>query len=133
MSWTYKQLQTAIAALSPMPATDDLIAAAINAQTVTGTVPTAFTISGEQLMQCIVLSEFTALSAAQQTQVLTFCGMASLPVGSASKFVQPALAALFGSGTTTRANFLALAQAITSPVWSPAVTAGDVQTARAQP
>jgi hypothetical protein len=91
--------------------------AAINALTVTGAVPTSFTITGLQLMGAIVLAEFTALTANQQTQVLSFCAMPVLSVGTASTFVQPALIALFGSATATRANLLALAKGAVQPWW----------------
>lgn len=91
--------------------------AAINALTVTGAVPAMFTISGQQLLGAVVLAEFSALSAPQQTQVLALCAMPVLPVGTASTFVQPALVALFGSATATRANLLALAQGAVQSWW----------------
>lgn len=102
--------------LTPGTTTQKL--AQINAMTVTGSVPTSFTITGLQLMGAIALADFSALTAGQQTQVLALCAMPALPVGTAATFVQPALVALFGSATPTRANLLALAQGTVQTWWT---------------
>lgn len=47
--------------------------AAVNAWTVTGTIPTSFYVTGSQLANCINWTEFAALTAAQQTNLLWLC------------------------------------------------------------
>lgn len=46
---------------------------AINALTISGSVPTSLYITGSQLLNCINWAEFNALTAAQQANILTLC------------------------------------------------------------
>ena len=47
--------------------------AAINGWTVTGTVPTSLLVTGSQLLNCINWTEFAALTAPQQSNLLALC------------------------------------------------------------
>lgn len=47
--------------------------AAINALTVSGSIPTSFYITGNQLLNCINWVEFNALTATQQSNILSLC------------------------------------------------------------
>lgn len=94
--------------------------AAINALTVSGSIPTSVFITGDQLFNCLVYSEFAALSAAQQTQLLEVCAMpGQLLGGSASPFIAPFFGTLLaaGKGPLTLANLVALAKASVQPWW----------------
>lgn len=134
MAWTYAQLKTAILALPPpVPPTDQGKADAINAQTVTGQIPTLIDISGRDLLSCIHYAEFKAITAEQRTWLMALSQMAMVPGGSASLFVAPLFGDLFALMPLTIASLTALSKAITVPVWQPPVTAGDVQTAMVQP
>lgn len=45
----------------------------VNAWTVTGSVPTSFLTSGDQLANCINFAEFNTLTAAQQSNIMALC------------------------------------------------------------
>lgn len=47
--------------------------AAVNSWTQTGSVPTSFNVTGAQLLNCINWTEFAALTAAQQSNLLALC------------------------------------------------------------
>ncbi|MFZ1109847.1 MAG: hypothetical protein WAN43_16050 [Rhodomicrobium sp.] len=47
--------------------------AAVNAWTITGAVPTSFYVTGAQIANCINWTEFAALTAAQQQNLLLLC------------------------------------------------------------
>jgi hypothetical protein len=47
--------------------------AAVNGWTVTGSVPTSFTVTGAQLLNCINWAEFNALTPQQQSNLLALC------------------------------------------------------------
>jgi hypothetical protein len=61
--------------------------ALFNAWTVTGVIPTTLFVTGAQLLNCINWTEFSALTAAQQTNLLALCQVGGLLLG--------------GSGNTT--------------------------------
>lgn len=91
----------------------------LNGQTATGSVPTTFTLTGDQILNAIVLAEFTALSAANQTNVWNLVNLAStgsLNAGTGT-FVQNLMLSIFGVATTTRANLTALAKGAVVPWW----------------
>ena len=89
----------------------------------TGVIPASLNVSGAQLANCTVYSEFTALSSAQQAQWLALCaigGSASLLLGGSTNttlLTDGMAIAFFSSTTTTRANFTNLAQAAQTPWW----------------
>lgn len=131
MSWTTAQLQAAITALNAPGDTDAQIAALLNAQTSTGSVPTETFFTGNEMFNCIVWSEFEAITAAQQTLLLQVCAIpGNLLGGSASPFIAPFFGTLAAKMPNTITALVALAQALVTPVWSPPVLANDVFNAR---
>jgi hypothetical protein len=88
----------------------------LNGQTVTGAVPSAFTVTGSDIYNCLVGSEWTALTAANQQNVRDIFNLPTVHLGTAAT-AQIALLAIFGAGTATRANLVALAQATSQPWW----------------
>lgn len=93
--------------------------AQLNAVTVTGSVPTSFNITGDQLLNCINWSEFAALSAQQQSNMLSICKAGTLLGGSAntSRMAPGAVIAYFPGGGSTITALTALAQAAVQPWW----------------
>ena len=49
--------------------------AAVNAWTVTGTIPTSFYVTGAQILNCVNWTEFAALTAQQQSNLLALCNV----------------------------------------------------------
>lgn len=89
----------------------------LNAMTVTGSIPSDITVTGPQIYNCIVSSEFSALSAANQQAVRDIYELSGNIEAGTGTTVRTVLLALFGGGTTTRANFVALAKGISQPWW----------------
>lgn len=88
----------------------------VNGWTVTGAVPTSFITSGDQLLNCIHWSEFTVLTAQQQSNVLALCNVPGHLLGgsaNAGLAVPGMFLATFPSSGTTIASLTALAQATT--------------------
>ena len=153
--WTPAQVKAAYTALSPAPATLAAAAATLNAQTVTTTVDVPVqAVSGylEAVGKLAAIEAFAtsppsgasaaAITAAQELmfalkdpQSVPIFQMTNSTIASA---VTSWLAALVSPGTgvtapidaTDQAAILALSTP-TVPVWQPAVTAGDIQTALA--
>lgn len=92
----------------------------INTLTITGTVPTSFVVSGSQLLNCINWTEFSALTAAQQNNVLALCNNPSITGGSANaSIIGPGMFLAYFSnhaGPTVLA-LIALAQSTVTPWW----------------
>jgi hypothetical protein len=109
--------------------------AAINALTITGATPTTAYTTGNAIFNCLVWSEFNALSATQQTLLMQICAIQG-PIlgGSASPFLAPFFGAIASKAPQTIAALVALAQAIVQPWWqangytSP-ISAGDLAAA----
>ena len=88
--------------------------AAVNAWTVTGAIPTNFTVSGTQIANCINWAEFAALTAQQQSNILAMCQIpGQLKGGSANTafLVDGMIIAAFPLQGPTIAALTALAQA----------------------
>jgi len=88
----------------------------VNAWTVTGAVPTSFTVVGSQLANCINWGEFAVLTATQQSNLLGLCQIPGpLTGGSANVSLLTAgmIVASFPSSGVTIANLTALAKATT--------------------
>jgi hypothetical protein len=88
--------------------------AAINSWTLTSTIPAQYTITGAEIASCIKWSEFAALTAAQQTQVLALCAIPGpLSVGSNAAeialLIDGMIIAYFPSGGATITALSALA------------------------
>jgi hypothetical protein len=102
--------------------------AAVNAWTVTGTIPTSTTFTGAQLANCINWTEFAALTAAQQTNLLQMCCIPGpLLGGSANASFLPIgmiVASFTNASGPTRLALLALANSLVQPWWSVSVANG---------
>lgn len=112
----YTAFKTQWATLTPGTTAQKL--AQINAQVVTGAVPTVAYSTGAQIFNCVVFSEFNAITAAQQTQLMQLCAMPGpLLGGSASPFIAPFFGALAAKMPGTIAALTALSKAIVTPWW----------------
>jgi len=91
-------------------------------------------ISGSDLLACTSVAELTALTAASRDVYLALIQMDSLDITSAN--VRSILGTLFGVGTMTRANLVALGNSTVAvnratELGLGVVTAGEVERARA--
>ncbi len=92
----------------------------INNLTVTGSVPTSFYLNGNQILNCINWTEFAALTAQQQSNVLALCQIPGLILGgpaNKSLLADGMILTYFSSVGPTLANLTALAQATIQPWW----------------
>lgn len=106
---------------SMTPGTTAAKLAQLNATTVTGSVPAAFYVTGSQLMNCINWTEFAALTAAQQSNLLALCNNPGQLLGGSTNvglITDGMFLAYFTNhaGATITA-LTALAQAIVQPWW----------------
>lgn len=90
----------------------------INSMVVTGSIPTSFFVSGNQVMNCIDWTEFAALTAQQQNNILNVCGINGDILGGQNSFLGKMFVAAFTnlSGPTIVA-LTALAKGISQPWW----------------
>jgi len=77
---------------------------AANSLNVVNRQPDRASITGGQIASCVVLAELTALTAIPRAFVQALFSADEIPV---TQTLKTELAALFGQGTTTRANLLA--------------------------
>lgn len=89
----------------------------INGQTVTGAVPTAFTVTGPDIYNSLALAEWNLLTVVQQANVRDIIGLNGPLQAGAGTMVQAMLLSIFAAGTATRANLVALARATAQPWW----------------
>jgi hypothetical protein len=155
MAWTYAALKAALAALSPVPPDIPSQVAAINAQTITLTnQPFAWSVA-KALARTATTGDWSRIVArARQTPTLPPATATDAAILMAINAVeaedadvmdptnaerwatlQAGLAALQAIGDISAATVAAInaLTTVTQPAWVPAVTAGDVQTAEAQP
>lgn len=110
--------------------------AQINAVTVTGSIPTVFYITGDQLLNCLDYGEFAVLTPAQQVNLLQICATPGQLLGGASSFIGGLFVAYYAGKLAgpTIAALTALAKAVVMPWWqangymSP-ISAGDLAAA----
>lgn len=122
-------------ALTGLTTANKLIA--VNGWTVTGSIPTTMTATGVQVLNCVVWSEFNALTAPQQSNFLALCANSGQLLGGSANLthILPGMiVAYFGGGSGTVANLSALAKSTTQPWWQSngyprAFDMGDVTTA----
>lgn len=94
--------------------------ATLNAWTVTGSVPTNFTVTGSQLLNCVNYTEFKALAATQQSNLLALCNNPGPILGGSGNVshIGPGMIVDYfppsSSGPTIQA-LIALAQATVNP------------------
>lgn len=92
--------------------------AAVNGWTITGTTPTLAFATGNQIFNCIVWSEFEAITASQQTLLLQVCTLpGNLLGGSASPFIAPFFGTIAAKMPNTISALVALSQALVTPWW----------------
>jgi hypothetical protein len=100
----------------------------INAQIVTGSVPTTFYTTGDQILNCLDKTEFLALTAAQQSNLLLMCSVPGQLLGGSantSHLVAGMIVAYFTNlQGPTIAALTALAKATVLPWWQAAVANG---------
>ena len=102
--------------------------AAVNALTVSGSVPTSFYVTGAQLLNCINWAEFAALTAAQQSNLLMLCACQGQLLGGSGNTTHLAdgmiLAYFTNLGGPTITALTALAQGTVQPWWQVSVANG---------
>ncbi|HTJ88882.1 MAG TPA: hypothetical protein VL356_01700 [Acidocella sp.] len=156
MAWTYATVKAADAALSPAVADPGAAAAALNAQTTTQAVPVSIaTLHG--ILMLASTSDWdritvrsaaayssgwpanpattdAAIAAAKLAVSLAGSKVDSVSVADWPGFLAP-LQVLQTAGDVSAASYTAIAAlgSVTAATWQPALTAGDIQTARAQP
>lgn len=103
---------TGTALSSGMTTTQKL--ATLNAWTVSGSVPTSFFVAGNQLLNCINWTEFAALTATQQSNILALCQVHGPLLGGSANtsfLVDGMIIASFPSSGPTIAALTALSKA----------------------
>jgi hypothetical protein len=92
----------------------------INAWVVTATIPSSYTVTGAQIANCINWTEFAALTATQQSNVLALCNISTHSVGSSAAEIallgDGMIVAYFPSGGATITSLSALAPSA-QPWW----------------
>jgi hypothetical protein len=109
---------TGVGLTSTMTTSEKL--ADVNGWVITGVVPASIFVTGPAIANCIVFSEFNALTAAQQSNILALCeSPGPLLGGSANTGLLPTgmLLNAFSSVSQTRANLVALAKGAQTPWW----------------
>jgi hypothetical protein len=102
------------------PGTTAAKLAQINAMTVTGAIPTTLNVTGNQILNCINWTEFAALTAAQQQNLLLLCACPGQLLGGSANtthLTDGMILAYFNVAGATVANLTALAQAAVQPWW----------------
>lgn len=97
--------------------------AKLDAWTVTGNVPTSFFVTGDQLANCINYTEFKALTAAQQSNLLAMCQIPGQLLGgsaNATHLVPGMILDYFSVAGATVAALTALAKGTVQPWWQSA-------------
>jgi len=91
----------------------------INSLTVSGLIPTTLSVTGNQILNCINWTEFSALTAAQQSNILSLCNVQGNLLGgsaNASFMVDGMILGYFTNHTGPTITALsALAQATVQP------------------
>jgi len=109
--------------------TDAEVASSLN--TVDRTVDVA-SVTGQHIFEAVVPAEYAALSADYKNLLYAIIGMGEILVNATN--TKAALLAMFGAGTTTRANLTGLqtrAASRAEELGLPMLDAGNVQSARA--
>lgn len=111
--------------------------AAVNGWTVTGVIPSTMTATGPQVLNCVVWSEFNALTPTQQSNFLMLCSNTGSLIGGSANLthILPGMIiAYFGGASATVAALSAFSKTATQPWWQSnnyprAFDLGDVATA----
>jgi hypothetical protein len=107
--------------------------ALVNAQTVTGSVPTTLYTTGAQLLNCINYAEFKALTTTQQANLMALCSNPGPLLGGSANTAFMAAGMILDYFTNhagpTMAALTALAQAAVQPWWQANGFQGPIGTA----
>jgi hypothetical protein len=91
----------------------------LNAWTITGSIPTSFTVTGSQLLNCINWTEFNGLDSVQQNNLLVLCNNPGPILGGSANLTHMAdgmmLSYFTSSNSATIASLTALAQGAVVP------------------
>jgi hypothetical protein len=102
--------------------------AAVNGWTVTGTIPTNFTVSGAQLWNCINWTELAALTDPQRKDVIGMCAIPGGLLGGATNvtFATAGMIVAYFTNASgpTRLALVQLANAQVQPWWATPVANG---------
>ena len=101
--------------------------AAVNGWTVTGAIPSVIYVSGAQLLNCINWTEFAALTATQQANLLALCQVPGQLLGGSGNtafIVDGMFLAYFSHSGATIIALTALATSMAQPWWQVAVASG---------
>ncbi len=93
---------------------------AVNGWTMTGTVPTSFFTTGDQVFNCVNYTEFKALTATQQANLLAMLTTPGKLLGGSANNTSLLVGMVldfFAAGTVTRTALLALAKGTVLPWW----------------
>jgi hypothetical protein len=100
----------------------------INAEVITGQIPTSFYTTGDALLNCIDYAEFKALTPVdKQANVLRMCGIGGQLLGGSaqvSHMVAGMIVDYFGTSGKTITALTALAKATVIPWWQATVAQG---------
>lgn len=102
------------------PGTTAAKLAQLNAMSVSGSVPTSFYVTGDQLLNCINYAEFKLLTATQQNNILAICrtpGQLLGGSGNTAFIVDGMILDYFPVAGPTVAALTALAKASVTPWW----------------
>lgn len=112
----YTALQAKWPTLAPGTTAQKL--AALNAEVVTGSVPTITSIGADAIFGCLVFSEVSALTATEEARLWNMLHVPGLlKGGSSSTFIAPFFGSLFAKMPLTIAALTALAKATSTPWW----------------
>lgn len=93
---------------------------AVNGWVITGAIPSVLSVTGNQVVNCINYTEFSAISSTAQVNILRLCSITGPLVGGSANtafLVDGLIIANFTTGSKTIAALTALAQAAVTPWW----------------
>jgi hypothetical protein len=99
----------------------------VNSIAISGSVPTSFFVTGDQILNCINWPEFAALTATQQSNLLALCSVPGQLLGGSTNtafIVDGMILASFPVAGPTVAALTALAKATVQPWWQVSVANG---------
>lgn len=100
--------------------TIDAKLAEINSTSVTGAIPTSIMVNGNQILNAIVYSEFKALPASQESNLLALLNCPDQLLGGSANTGHMLVGMIldyFGSSSVTIANLTALSKGLSQPWW----------------
>lgn len=102
------------------PGTTAAKLADLNSQSVTGSIPTSFFVTGDQLLNCVNYAEFKALTATQQSNLLQMLSVPGQLLGGSSNtthLIDGMILDYFSVAGATVLALTALAKGAVQPWW----------------